>query len=79
MLQRLMTLIFLLAAGPAAAEAQPCKELPPGPQRFACASARNPGLSAKRDRCKEEGRKLGLTSNIGGKMGPYVQACMQRR
>jgi hypothetical protein len=70
-------LLLILMASPASAE--DCSAYPPGPQRFACASAHHPGLVVKRDRCKQEAENMGLTPN---KQHPavkdYVTACMQR-
>jgi hypothetical protein len=67
-----------------AALAQNCRNLPPGPQRFECASQSHPGLLAKRERCKEEGRQMGLKpagglGGAGGGLRGFVMACMQRR
>ena len=75
---RLRVAALLLCSLAPEAEAQSCASLPPGPQRFACASEKNPNLVAKRERCKEEGRRIGLSTTVKGGMGPYVQACMQR-
>ena len=75
---RLLVAALLLCSLAAEAQAQACRDLPQGPQRFACASAKNPNLVAKLDRCKEEGRRIGLSTTVKGGMGPYVQACMRR-
>ena len=74
--------IFLTACSEA--QAQNCRELPPGPARFECASKNHPGLEAKRQRCIEEGRQMGLAprggaGGAGGGLRPFVMACMQRR
>ena len=70
-------LLVIVTASPACAEN--CKAYPPGPQRFACASALHPGLVAKQQRCKQEGLNMGLAAN---KQHPalkqHVVACMQR-
>ena len=73
------TLIFLIACS--GARAQNCRDLPPGPARFECASRKHPDLIAKRERCKEEGLKMGLSGGRGnaGGLRNYVQACAQRR
>jgi hypothetical protein len=70
-------LLVIIMASPACAE--DCRAYPPGPQRFACASALHPGLVAKQQRCKQEAVNMGLAPN---KQHPavkeYVIACMQR-
>lgn len=84
MIGRLVVAPVLVAAALSTAHAQDCKEYPPGPARFACASRNHPGLLAKRERCKEQGRQMGLKprGGLGGEGGglkEFVLACMQRR
>jgi hypothetical protein len=67
--RRLLLAALLLGPLAATAKAQHCTAYPPGPQRFACASARNPNLAAKLARCKEEGRRIGLSTSVKGGMG----------
>ncbi len=52
---------------------------PPGPQRFACASAQHPGMVAKQARCKEAAMQMGLSESHGGGLQQDVMACMQRK
>jgi hypothetical protein len=63
------------------AQAQNCAQYPPGPFRRQCAAANNPRFEAKMEKCKDEGRAMGLVGM--GKADPglkeYVQGCMQRR
>jgi hypothetical protein len=56
---RQIALIFLAVfASPAPAEN--CRIYPPGPARFACASANHAGLIAKRERDKQRLQKWGF-------------------
>ena len=59
--------------------AENCRMYPQGPQRFACISQKNPGVSIRRERCKEESRAMGLLPGAGGRkaLGQYVMSCMQ--
>jgi hypothetical protein len=79
----LMSVAVALAfsAVSSASSTQGCMQYPPGPQRFACASQLHPGLAIRLERCKEEGRAMGLLRATGGRqaLGHYVMACMQRR
>jgi hypothetical protein len=72
-------LLFLSACS--GARAQNCKELPPGPARFECASRIHPGLVAKRERCRQEGQQMGIKAGVAdrGNLKQYVMSCMQRR
>lgn len=56
------------------------EDYPRGPQRFACISQKNPGVAIRQERCKEEGRAMGLLPGAGGRkaLGQYVMSCMQR-
>ena len=72
-----------LWATASAANAQNCMQYPPGPDRLDCVN-RNPGVLAKRERCQQEGRQMGLAARRGGGgngggLREYVVACMQRR
>jgi hypothetical protein len=71
--------IGLFAMHSSAAYSQDCRSYPPGEARLACIGAKNPGIYAKRERCKEEGLRMGLSTGKGGGMKSFVQACMQRR
>jgi hypothetical protein len=63
-----------------AANAQNCEQYNPGPQRFACLSAKNPWWIAKRERCKQEAANMGLrVRGGGGALAGYMEACMKRR
>jgi hypothetical protein len=73
-------ILSALFCSPAAAE--DCNSLPPGPQRFACASAHHPAAAEKRERCKHEAEGMGLqpSHNTNGQaFKSYVSSCMQRR
>jgi hypothetical protein len=66
------------------AHAEDCRQYPPGPTRFECATRNHPGVADKLERCKEEAAQMGLkprggAAGGGGGMRPYVQACMHRR
>jgi hypothetical protein len=78
---KILTFALALCALSTASLAQNCRMYPPGPERFACASQNHPGLLAKQERCKEEGRAIGLLPGAGGRkaLGDFVMACMQRR
>jgi hypothetical protein len=81
---RLFVFVAVLGSAAFAASAsfaEDCRQYPQGPARFSCVS-RNPVLAAKRERCKEEGKNMGLTS-LGAKAGQgalpgFVAACMKR-
>ena len=65
----------------ASANAEDCKAYPAGPKRFACASARYPGLVAKRDKCQQEAKNAGVRPGRSAHAIAYrdlVVACMQR-
>jgi hypothetical protein len=67
-----------------AVSAEDCGQYPPGPTRFECTGRDHPGLVAKRERCMEEARQMGLRPMGGGGGGGgglkgYVQECMRRR
>lgn len=64
-----------------AASAEDCSKFAPGPSKFACVSAKNPGAVAKRDRCQQEARAQGLQPKRGegGAYPAFVRACMARR
>ena len=72
---------FIFLAVCSGASAQNCKELPPGPARFECASRTHPGLIAKRERCRQEGLQAGIKSGSTdrGNLKQFVMSCMQRR
>jgi hypothetical protein len=72
-------IIAIAAVSPCFAEG--CLMYPPGPQRFACASAIQPGLIEKRERCKQEAMEMGMRKQRGegGAFKEQVVACMQRR
>jgi len=72
-------LIFLAACS--GANAQDCRQYPPGPQRFECASRTHPGLIEKRERCRQEAQQAGIKpgSLDRGNMKQFVMSCMQRR
>jgi len=78
---RTMIAAIVLCAAASAANAENCIQYPQGPARFDYASRNHPGLLAKRERCQEEGRQMGLRGGPGaaGGMRGYVMACMQRR
>jgi hypothetical protein len=84
MFLRTMIAAIALCAAASAANAENCMQYPRGPFRFECASRNHPEQLAKRERCQEEGRQMGLfrsrgaQGNAGGMRG-YVMACMQRR
>jgi hypothetical protein len=63
------------------ASAEDCRKYPPGPFRFQCASAKNPGLIAKRERCKqlasERGFKFGVQNKGATLPKHFIQGCMQ--
>jgi hypothetical protein len=78
-----ITAIALFAAT-SIVHAENCEEYPPGPARFECASRTHPGLAAKRERCMESARQMGLKSMAGGGGGGnslkgYVLECMRRK
>jgi hypothetical protein len=76
---RTIAAIALFAATPTV-HAEYCRQYPPGPARFECASRDHPGLLAKRERCMESARQMGLRPMAGGNsMRGYVRECMQRR
>jgi hypothetical protein len=63
-----------------AAQAQNCRQYPPGPERRQCAVANNPAFAAKLERCKDEARGMGLSASKGDPaIREYVQSCMHRR
>jgi len=74
-----IAVLMLFLFSPASAE--DCMQYPPGPFRFECASAKNPGLIAKRERCKELARERGYTFGVHNKGAikpkDFVQGCMQ--
>jgi len=72
----LLAALATLVPGPAAA--QSCASYAPGSSRFACLSAKNPGLIAKRERCKEEAARMGIRLEKRSGLKDYVIACMQR-
>jgi len=78
---RVLTLALVLCAISPFSHAEDCRMYPAGPQRFACASQRHPGLLIKAEGCKEEGRAMGLLPGKGGRMAlrDYVMACMHRK
>ena len=79
MIGKLVAAAFVLLTACASARAQGCRELPPGPARFECASRNHPGLEAKRERCQNEARQMGLGLDHTKGMREYVEACMHRR
>jgi hypothetical protein len=72
---------FMMPTISATARAEDCQQYPPGPFRFECASRQHPGLSAKRERCRQEAINMGLFKSkpavVGGFRG-YVEGCMHR-
>jgi len=68
----LLTLALIL--GPSLACAEDCRQYPPGPSRFQCASTKNPQLIEKRQRCVQEANSF--PAGTGKK--DYVTACMKR-
>lgn len=62
-----------------AAEAQNCRQYPPGPFRFQCKAERHPEIVEKKEMCRDEARTMGL---VKAKKDPafkdYVHACMHR-
>jgi hypothetical protein len=78
---KVLAFALALCAISAVSHAEDCRVYPPGPQRFACASQRHPGLSTKAERCKEEGQAMGLLPGKGGRMAlrDYVMSCMHRK
>ncbi|MGY3233158.1 hypothetical protein ACVWZ4_007525 [Bradyrhizobium sp. USDA 4472] len=78
MVRKLIAVAMVL--GSTNAQAQNCRQYPPGPFRLQCAEAIHPQLEAKRERCKEEAISKGLSrSALDSGMKDYVHACMQRR
>ncbi|MGY4283738.1 hypothetical protein ACVWXO_002958 [Bradyrhizobium sp. LM2.7] len=75
----LLTVLLLSTIG-SQASAQECKQYS-GRVRLDCVTQRFPAAAAKRQRCEDEGRKMGLSNQrdprAGGLM-PYVFACMRR-
>ena len=72
-------LAIALCAVSTASQSEDCRTYPPGPQRFACASAQHPGMLAKQARCREAGMQMGLSDSHRGGLQQYVMACMQRK
>ncbi|MBW7962867.1 hypothetical protein [Bradyrhizobium sp. BR 10261] len=71
---------FSMVLSSTSAQAQNCRQYPPGPFRLQCAEAIHPQFEAKRERCKEEAMSMGLSrSALDSGMKDYVHACMQRR
>jgi hypothetical protein len=58
------------------ASAEDCRKYPPGPFRFECASAKNPGLIAKRERCKQLATERGFKFGVQNK--PVVRYTASR-
>lgn len=77
---RVLTLTSAFCAVSTLAHAENCRMYPRGPQRFACISQKNPGVAIRQERCKKEGRAMGLLPGAGGRkaLGQYVMSCMQR-
>lgn len=73
--------IMFFLSSPASAE--DCMKYPPGPFRFQCASAKNPGLIARRERCQqlamESGYKMGVQNKGAITPKTFIQGCMQSR
>ncbi|MDH6263376.1 hypothetical protein [Bradyrhizobium sp. BR13661] len=78
-IRKLIVVSVLL--GSTSAQAENCKQFPPGPFRRQCAEANHPQLGAKLERCKEEAGSMGLYPGKGDPdaLKEYVQACMHRR
>jgi hypothetical protein len=75
-----LAIVAVLTA--ASANAEDCKSYPAGPKRFACASARHPGLVAKRAKCQQEVQSTGVRPGQSMHAVAYrdsMVACMQRR
>lgn len=80
MLRMIVLAGLLLSPIGSQAFAQNCGQLPAGPARLDCAM-KNPAFAAKRERCEDEGRKMGLNNQRSGSAGglrPYVAACVKR-
>ncbi|MGY4289902.1 hypothetical protein ACVWXO_009168 [Bradyrhizobium sp. LM2.7] len=80
MLRTIVLAVLLLSSIGSKAFAQNCAQLPAGPARLDCAM-KNPAFAAKRERCEEEGRKMGLNNQWSGSAGglrPYMAACLKR-
>lgn len=66
------TLVVVAFLVPSLANAQNCREKY-GRAGIVCAVAQNPKLAAKLERCKEEGRAMGLRSVRGeNSLGPFL-------
>ena len=81
MIERLVAAALIFLTAFSVAHAQNCRDLPPGPARFECASRTHPGLAAKRERCREEGLQMGIKAGASDRGGlkQFVMSCMQRR
>ena len=80
MIRILLTASVVLGSLSTGAQAQNCMQYPPGPERRQCAAANNPRFEAKMEKCKDEGRAMGLGMGKGDPgLKEYVQACMHRR
>jgi hypothetical protein len=72
------TLAVIAFLVPSLANAQNCKEMW-GQARVACWAAHNPKFAAKLERCKDEGRAMGLRTVRGENSLPrYVAGCLRR-
>lgn len=79
MMRILVGASILLGSLVIAAEAQNCRQYPPGPFRFQCKAARHPEIVEKKEECRDEARAMGF---FKAKKDPafkdYVHACMHR-
>ncbi|MGV7217568.1 hypothetical protein [Bradyrhizobium sp. UFLA05-112] len=63
-----------------AAEAQNCRQYPPGPFRFQCKAGRHPDIVEKKEMCRDEAHAMGLVkAKKDSGFKDYVHACMHRR
>jgi hypothetical protein len=78
MIRKLIAVSMVL--GSTSAQAQNCMQYPPGSFRTQCVAANHPQFATKLERCKDEGRAMGLAMRQGDHgLREYVQACMHRR
>lgn len=79
MFRKVALIVLLLGSVGSKALADYCSQLPESKMRLECATQNHSSLAAKRQRCEEEGRKMGLTpQGMAGGLYPYVVACMKR-
>jgi hypothetical protein len=83
MIGRSIAAAFVLLTASSTGRAEDCLQYPQGPARFECANRNHPGRLAKQERCREQGRQMGLqprggSGGAGGGLKEFVVACMQR-